>query len=49
VRGPGPEESWRNGTYVSIRKLRQKVALFRRSLIERGNSLEGQELAAQAG
>jgi Dyp-type peroxidase family len=46
ARGPGPEEFWRNGTYISIRKLHQKVALFRRFLIERGNTPEGQEVVA---
>lgn len=46
ARGPGPEKFWRNGTYLSIRKLHQKVALFRRFLIERGGPPEGQELVA---
>src|SRR5205085_136645 len=46
ARGPGPEEFWRNGTYLSIRKLHQKVALFRRFLAEQGKTLQGQELVA---
>jgi deferrochelatase/peroxidase EfeB len=44
--GPGPEEFWRNGTYLSVRKLDQKVALFRRFLAEEGKTPEGQELLA---
>lgn len=31
--GPGPAEFWRNGTYLSVRKLRQDVAAFRRFLL----------------
>jgi Dyp-type peroxidase family len=46
AKGPGPEVFWRNGTYLSIRKLHQKVALFRRFLLERGKNREGQELVA---
>jgi Dyp-type peroxidase family len=44
--GPGPEAFWRNGTYVSIRKLRQDVAGFRRFLHEQGGDAAGQELLA---
>jgi Dyp-type peroxidase family len=46
AQGPGPEEFWRNGTYLSIRKVHQKVALFRRFLSEQGKTPEGQELVA---
>jgi Dyp-type peroxidase family len=44
--GPGPEQFWRNGTYLSIRKLHQKVALFRRYLAEQAADIDGQELLA---
>jgi Dyp-type peroxidase family len=46
AKGPGPAEFWRNGTYLSIRKLHQKVALFRRFLMEQGKDREGEELLA---
>ncbi|MGI5438988.1 Dyp-type peroxidase [Streptomyces shenzhenensis] len=44
--GPGPETLWRNGTYLSIRKLHQKVAEFRRFLQSRADDEYGQELLA---
>jgi deferrochelatase/peroxidase EfeB len=44
--GPGPACLWRNGTYLSIRKLHQKVALFRRYLDENASDVDGQELLA---
>ncbi|MGA9673084.1 MAG: peroxidase [Terracidiphilus sp.] len=46
AKGPGPEQFWRNGTYLSVRKLHQKVALFRRFLMERGRTKDDQELVA---
>lgn len=44
--GPGPEEFWKNGTYISIRKLYQDVALFRRYLQEQGQTKDEQEFVA---
>ncbi|MEU6139483.1 peroxidase [Streptomyces sp. NPDC047081] len=44
--GPGPETLWRNGTYLSIRKLHQKVAEFRRFLHTHADDEYGQELLA---
>ncbi|MCG7210856.1 Dyp-type peroxidase [Streptomyces arenae] len=44
--GPGPEALWRNGTYLSIRKLHQKVAEFRRFLTARSEDEYGAELLA---
>lgn len=44
--GPGPEEFWRNGTYLSVRKLRQKVGLFRQFLADQADDEPGQELLA---
>ncbi|MBM4073640.1 MAG: peroxidase [Planctomycetes bacterium] len=44
--GPGPQELWRNGTYIALRKLHQDVAAFRRFLRDNANSPEGQELLA---
>jgi Dyp-type peroxidase family len=44
--GPGPEPFWRNGTYLSIRKLHQKVALFRRFLADNARDPDGEELLA---
>ncbi|PZR25411.1 MAG: peroxidase [Citrobacter freundii] len=44
--GPGPEEFWRNGTYVSIRKLYQDVALFRRYLQGQAQTKDEQEFVA---
>jgi deferrochelatase/peroxidase EfeB len=46
AKGPGPEDLWLNGTYLSIRKVHQKVALFRQFLAEQGKTPEGQELLA---
>jgi deferrochelatase/peroxidase EfeB len=46
AQGPGPEEFWRNGTSLSIRKRHQKVALFRQFLAEQGKTPQGQELVA---
>lgn len=44
--GPGPEGYWRNGTYISIRKMHQKVALFRRFLAAHESDPGGAELLA---
>lgn len=44
--GPGPEPFWRNGTYLSIRKLHQDVAAFRRFLRDNAEDVAGQELLA---
>jgi deferrochelatase/peroxidase EfeB len=44
--GPGPEAFWRNGTYLSIRKIRQKVAAFRKFLRDNAETPDGQELIA---
>lgn len=44
--GPGPEALWRNGTYIAIRKLKQRVAAFRRFLRESAQTHDGQELVA---
>ena len=44
--GPGPEELWRNGTYISLRKIHQDVAAFRRFLRDNAETPEGQELVA---
>lgn len=46
AKGPGPEEFWKNGTYISIRKLYQDVALFRRYLLQQGKTAEEQEFIA---
>src|SRR5207253_2387858 len=43
AKGPGPEVFWRNGTYLSIRKIRQNVAAFRRFLRDQADTPEGQE------
>lgn len=44
--GPGPEKFWRNGTYISLRKIHQDVAAFRRFLRDNADTPEGQELIA---
>jgi Dyp-type peroxidase family len=44
--GPGPEIFWRNGTFISIRKIRQNVAAFRRFLRENADTPEGEEFVA---
>jgi len=44
--GPGPDALWRNGTYVSLRKVHQDVAAFRRFLRDNADSPEAQELLA---
>ncbi len=44
--GPGPEALWRNGTYISIRKIRQKVHSFRQFLREQAATTDGQEFVA---
>jgi Dyp-type peroxidase family len=46
ARGPGPEALWRNGTYISIRKLHQNVAAFRRFLLDNARDEAGRELLA---
>lgn len=38
--GPGPREFWMNGTYLSIRKLHQDVAGFRRFLRDRSQAMK---------
>jgi Dyp-type peroxidase family len=42
----GPEVLWRNGTFISVRKIRQHVAAFRRYLHDSADTPEGQELVA---
>jgi Dyp-type peroxidase family len=37
---------WRNGTFISVRKIRQHVAAFRRYLHDSADTPEGQELVA---
>jgi Dyp-type peroxidase family len=44
--GPGPAAFWRNGTYISLRKIAQNVALFRKFLRDNADTPEGQELVA---
>lgn len=44
--GPGPEEFWRNGTYISLRMMYQDVALFRRFLCENSDDDYAKELLA---
>lgn len=44
--GPGPEEFWKNGTYLSIRKIHQKVHLFREFLKQQGQTKDQQEMVA---
>jgi deferrochelatase/peroxidase EfeB len=46
ARGPGPEAFWRNGTFLSIRKLYQDVAGFRRFLRERARTPDAEEMLA---
>lgn len=46
ARGPGPEVLWKNSTYVAIRKIAQKVALFREFLEKNSDSRRGQEYLA---
>jgi Dyp-type peroxidase family len=46
AKGPGPEALWKNGTYLSVRKLHQKVAEFRRFLQERAKVFADEELIA---
>jgi deferrochelatase/peroxidase EfeB len=46
AKAPGPEALWMNGTYLSIRKLHQKVAQFRCSLRERAKAPADEELIA---
>jgi Dyp-type peroxidase family len=44
--GPGPQPLWMNGTYLSLRKLHQNVAKFRRFLRERAKGPADEELIA---
>lgn len=44
--GPGPQAFWQNGTYISLRKLHQDVAAFRRFLRDNADTPEAQELLA---
>lgn len=44
--GPGPEAFWKNGTYLAIRKLRQKVFVFRQFLKEQAAISGSEEMAA---
>ncbi|GLU55181.1 peroxidase [Dyadobacter frigoris] len=44
--GPGPEEFWKNGTYIAVRKIGQKVAAFRKYLADQAPTSEGQEYVA---
>lgn len=43
---PGPRALWQNGTFVSLRKIRQDVAAFRRFLRDNADTPDGQELLA---
>lgn len=44
--GPGPEAFWRNGTYLAIRKICQRVHDFRQFLKEQSASRDEEELLA---
>jgi deferrochelatase/peroxidase EfeB len=44
AKGPGPEAFWKNGTYLSVRKLHQKVAQFRSFLRDRARTAADEEL-----
>lgn len=46
ARTGGPQVLWRNGTFISIRKIRQHVAAFRRFLRDAAETPDGQELVA---
>jgi len=46
ARAGGPEALWRNGTFLSIRKIRQNVAAFRRYLHDSADTPGGRELVA---
>lgn len=46
ARAGGPEALWRNGTFISIRKIRQNVGAFRKYLADQGGTSDGQELLA---
>ena len=46
ARAGGPEALWRNGTFLSIRKIRQNVGAFRRYLRDNAQGPEGEELVA---
>jgi Dyp-type peroxidase family len=43
AKGPGPRALWRNGTYLSIRKLHQKVAEWRAFLQDRSKMMQEDE------
>lgn len=42
----GPEDLWRNGTFIAIRKIRQDVAAFRTFVSNSAPDAQGQELVA---
>jgi deferrochelatase/peroxidase EfeB len=44
--GPGPQTLWTNATYLSLRKLHQNVAQFRRFLRQRAKTPRDEELIA---
>jgi Dyp-type peroxidase family len=44
--GPGPEEFWKNSTYLSLRKIYQDVFSFRKFLKEQGETTDEQEMVA---
>ena len=44
--GPGPEALWRNGTFIAIRKIKQRVVDFRAFLRASGETEQAQELVA---
>jgi deferrochelatase/peroxidase EfeB len=46
ARGPGPQALWVNATYLSLRKLHQNVAKFRRVLRECAKASADEELVA---
>ncbi|WP_153799984.1 Dyp-type peroxidase [Foetidibacter luteolus] len=44
--GPGPETFWKNGTYISIRKIKQDVMSFRKFLAAQSDNADGRERVA---
>lgn len=46
ARAGGPEELWMNGTFISVRKIRQYVGAFRRYLHDSADTPEGREFVA---
>jgi Dyp-type peroxidase family len=46
AKGPGPEAFWMNGTYLSVRKLHQNVASFRKFLRDSATDSSDEEFLA---